>query len=310
MPVTSPLALGPAPREEWRLSLRNQARDAGIYSLIDENFGGVSYSPLTLGTDNTGKYDPCAAVEFPFEQRNASITWLAWAIYAWEDCPSIGAYRGGAADLITRATDKLIRQTSHLTEQVLWTGDIPEAPAATDTLEELAASVTPAADNRRLASTASTLIDGLGNHDLVDAFGYIYEWAASEAGAERVWIHVEPRLLSFLAFYGTAIRESARTLVTSLADHRIVAGTGYDGSAPEGRTTESAESWIYVTTPVRFFEGPVIAPDNPEAILDRSINRYRMAATRLVLAEWDLTVHGAIKVCLPGPGPECSATGS
>lgn len=309
MPVAPALAVGPAPHEEWRLSLRNQARDAGLYFLEDRLGGGVEYQPLSLGTDNVGEYDPCAAVEYNFTPRDGNLLFLPWAIYAWEDCPVVGGSRGGAADLSTRAGDKLQRQTSYLTEHTFWTGDISDAPAATDTLEELAASVNPDANNRRLASSLSTLIDGNGSHDIVDAFAHINDWVASEVGGERAWIHVEPRLLPFLAFYGTAIREG-RALFTALSDHRIVAGAGYDGSASEGRTTGTGDSWIYVTTPVRFYEGPIEVPTDPEQLINRSINRYRAVATRLVLAEWDLTVHGAIKVCTPGVGPACTTTGS
>lgn len=310
MPI---LDAGPIPREEWRLSLRNTSRDAGIF-VQDANIGGgVEYQPLTQGTQNTGQNDYCVANPIEFVQRDGNLLFLPWGIFAWEDCPTLGAYRGGAADLAARARDKLERQTSYLTEQTLWTGLIPDAPAATDTLEELAASVTPAADNRRLASGVSTLIDGTGAHDIVDAFGHIYQWVTTFVGAERVWIHVEPKLLAFLAYYDTAIRgleANARVLNANLADHRIVAGSGYDGSEAEGRTTGTGESWIYVTSPVRFFQGPIIAPDDPEAMLDRSINRFRAVARRLVLAEWDLTLHGAIKVCTPGVGPDCGTTGS
>lgn len=305
MPVAPALDLGPTPREEWRLSLKNQARDANIFVESDRLGGGISYQPLTRGAQNVGQYDPCAAVTFSFAQRDASIVFLPWAIFAWEDCPVLGAARGGAADLAARAADKLVRQTSHLTEQTLWTGDIPSAPAGTDTLEELAASVDPDANNRRLASDSATLIDGSGTHGIVDAFSLIYQWAAGQVGGERIWIHVEPELLSYLAYYRTAMREGPRTVMTNLADHRIVAGTGYNGESPPALSTAANGSWIYVTTPVRFFEGPVDILDDPEQIIDRSINRYRAVATRLVLAEWDLTVHGAIQVCTPDPGPAC-----
>lgn len=304
MPVSNILDVAPAPHEAWRPGLRNQSQDAGILVDVAEGFGGVEYQPFTRGVDNVLTFDPCAAVEYPFAAREGNVMFLPWAIATWDDCPVQGAYTGGAMDLVSRVTDKLTRQTSHLTEKVLWTGAIPEAPAATDTLEELAASVTPDANNRRLASNAATLIDGGAAHDITVAFGLINEWLAGQIGGERGWIHLEARVVAFLAFYGQGIR-NGRIIDTNLADHRIVAGTGYDGSGPPNQSTGADESWIYVTTPVRFFQGPILAPNDPGQLQDRSTNRYRATATRAVLAEWDLTVHGAIKVCLPAPGPAC-----
>jgi hypothetical protein len=268
--------------------------------------GGVSYSALTSG-GQTGSFDPCENPAVTFTQRDPALNFLPWAVHVWEECPTIGSYN--VADVYARAADRLERQTSHLVEQTLWTGLLDDGPTAT--LEALAASVTPSADNIRLASNSVNLIDGGGLHGIVDAFGYIYDYAATVVGGERLWIHVEPRLLPFLRFYGTVTRDSPRSLVTELADHRVVAGSGYTGAGPDSQVTESAGSWIFLTTPIRFFEGPIMpAAGDDAAHLNRQTNRFQVLASRLVLAEWDLTVHAAIKVCLTDPGPACTATGS
>lgn len=310
MPTVAPIApLPPAPREQWRLGLRSTAMEAplGTYlgpgEPVSQDLGGVSYTPLTLGNSQEGSFDPCDDTSITFEQRDEPLVFLPWGIYAWEDCANIGA---NPVDVRARAVDRLERQTSFFTEQVLWTGALD---VGTD-IETMAAANTPAADNVRLAADSATLIDGEGSHDIVDAFGYINDWAAGQVGGERLWIHVEPRLLPFLAFYGAGFRNSTRDMSENLGDHRIVAGAGYDGSGSPTRAASSGESWIYVTTPVRFIESAIKAPEDPEQFIDRNVNRMRVVATRMVLAEWDLTVHGAIKVCLPAPGPDCSATGS
>lgn len=310
MPTVAPIApLPPAPRELYPLGLKATAQEAPLGTYlgptedVSQNLGGVSYSALTVGNSQEGSFDPCQDSAVTYTQRDEALVFLPWAHYAWEDCPVLGA---NLVDVRARAVDRLDRQTSFLAEQVLWTGVLDVGTS----LETMAAANTPAGDNRRLASDEATLIDGTGSHDLVDGFGYINEWAAARAGGERVWIHVEPRLIPFLAFYGTGFRDSSRSLTTNLGAHRIVAGQGYDGSGPPAQSTGSGESWVYVTTPVRFIEAAIDAPSDPEEYVDRSINRARVVATRTVLAEWDLTVHGAIKVCLPEPGPDCSATGS
>lgn len=306
MVAAAVLAREPASHETWRPGLRTVARDANLYFPDQDHLSGVDYMPFTLGDSQNGSFDPCQQMDVTFVDRDPSISSLAWGIYAWEDWPALGAGPAGAQTVYDRAVARLERQTSHLTEQVLWTGALT---VGTD-IETLATTVTPNANNRRLASTAATLFDGGGPHDITDAFGHILEWGTAVAGGERLWVHVEPKLLPFLAHYQIAVR-NGNVLDMALADYRIVAGTGYDGSGPSDEITQTGESWIYVTTPVRVFESAIIPPSgDPQSLLNRATNRYRVAASRLVLAEWDLTVHGAIRVCTPPPGPDCSTTGS
>lgn len=310
MPTVAPITpLPPAPREQYRLGLRSTAMEApaGTYlgpaEPVSQELGGVSYTPLTRGNSQEGSFNPCLDAGITFEQRDGPIQWLPWGIYAWEECPVLGSDLEGVR---ARAADRLERQTSFLTEQVFWTGTLDVGTS----LATLNIESNPNSNDRPLASDAATLIDGTGSHDLTDAFGYVNEWAATQAGGERLWIHVEPRVTPFLAFYGQGHRASVRSLEERIGDHRIVAGQGYTGSGPPAQSTGTGESWIYVTTPVRFIESPIVLPNDPGEYINRETNRAEVVASRLVIAEFDLTVHGAIKVCLPGPGPECSASGS
>ena len=294
----------PAPREAWRIGLRGAALETGLYEKL-EQLTGIEYHPLSLGNSQTGTFDFCEEMGVTFPDPDNNIMWRAWGIWAAETCYTIGGGSTGVEEAHARAIAKLERQTSHLTEEVLWTGLLD---VGTD-FATLNTTMTPNTHNRPFADNNATLFDGGGAHDIVDALGHLCEWVATVAGGERMWIHVEPKLIPFLSFYGSAIRESSRGLGLALGEHRIVAGTGYAGTGPPAEVTQSGESWIYVTTPVRFFETPII-PLEADAgqMLNREKNRYEVAASRLVLAEWDLTVHGAIRVCTPGPGPDCTST--
>ena len=293
----------PSARKAWRIGLQGVAVEDGLFTETDQ-LAGIEYQPLTLGNSSAGTFDPCQQTAITFKDPDDNLLWLAWGIYTQETCYTSGSL--GPDDVYARAVARLERQTSHLTEEVLWSGLLD---VGTD-FATLNATITPNANNREFASDQATLFDGGGPHDIVDALGHLCEWAASVAGGERLWIHVEPKLLPFLAFYGLAVRNTSRTIDLALGDHRIVAGTGYAGTGPPAEVTQSGESWIYVTTPVRFYQSPITPPQVDDGMLNRTVNRFQVAASRLVLAEYDQTVHGAIRVCTPGPGPSCTTTGS
>ena len=117
MPVAPTLALGPTPRQEWRLSLRNTARvaaaEGGQYYFPPTSpesqrlGGGVSYSALTSG-GQTGSFDPCENPSITFTQRDPALNFLPWAVHVWEECPTIGSYN--VADVYARAADRLCRR--------------------------------------------------------------------------------------------------------------------------------------------------------------------------------------------------------
>ena len=115
-------------------------------------------------------------------------------------------------------------------------------------------------------------------------------------------IHVDARLLPFLAFYGLVVREG-NLLLTSLADHIVVAGTGYTGSAPSAPQTPltSTTSWIYGTGIVEV----VLSDPYGTRYTDPPANLVEARAERAVLVSWDTNTHIGIPVCLPDPGPDC-----
>lgn len=299
----------PPVREVWRLGLVNAARQTNNYHGPETALGqrlAVSYSPdFPAGGTGDVTWDVCDSdgsnITWPGSASEADpLLFVPWGIGQYKSCSVLGSDVAGAVGS-TVAT--LAARSSHLVEQVLWTGLLD---VGTD-IETVAAAHTPVADNVRLASSAATLIDGTGAHDLTVALGLINEWAADTVGPYRVWIHAESRLTPSMAFYGQATRtDNGLSASQNVGDHRFVFGTGYTGASDE-LTAATDESWLVVTNPVRVAEGPIdpVPGGDPSQFVDRARNKVRVHARRAVLAEWDTTVHAAIKVCLPGPGPAC-----
>lgn len=289
-------------RGVWRPGLVAAARQTQNLHEGDElarrAADGLSYSPEYPATGTGDRsFDLCAenGANITWPTRTADVlTFSPFGISHYESCPVIGA---NVAALATKARSVLADRTSHLVEEVLWTG----------VLDEGTSIETMAGDNRRLASSAATLIDGSGAHDITVALGLINEWAADTVGPYRVWIHAEPRLAPFLSFYASALRtENGQGIGESVSDHRIVIGTGYTGESTQ-LTVTGDESWLIVTNPVRVVLGEIV-PNGAgvlESYVARDTNRIQVQASRPVVADWDLTVHAAIKVCLPAPGPAC-----
>jgi hypothetical protein len=75
-------------------------------------------------------------------------------------------------------------------------------------------------------------------------------------GGERGIVHVPHFLVPYLQFYGQIDRQG-NVLTLNHTDHLIVAGTGYDGSDPDGTVT-AGEPWIYGTGPVGVAVSPTI----------------------------------------------------
>jgi len=300
----------PPVRETWRLSLVNAASQTRNLHDAERSVGNpdlyrrlaVSYAP-EYPADGTGDrtFDPCDAdgsdITWPSTTAD-NLKFTPWGITHYRNCPTIGADPSAFAAETRRG---LVERTSHLVEKVLWAGTLDVGTS----LETIAAA--DGADSRRLASSSATLIDGTTAHDLTVALGLINEWVADTAGPYRMWVHAEPMVVPFVSFYGQGVRtDNGLGAGQFLGDHRFVFGTGYTGASSE-LTVAAGETWLIVTNPVRVILGEVSpGPNDPVApFVDKSRNKVRVAAVREVSADWDLSVHGAIKVCLPGPGPTC-----
>lgn len=306
MAAATPLPVSAPAREVWRLGLENTARQTQNFfdsGPIAERLA-VQYAPgFPAAGSGTRSWNPCTSsgpnITWPASTADL-LTMYGFGINFYHSCPTIGADIAGA---VSEGRAQLAAHSSRLTEEVLWTGLLDNGTS----IETMAAAESTPGDNVRLASSAATLIDGSTAHDLTVAFGLINEWVADTMELPyKVWIHASPRILPFDAFYGQGNRTDNRKLEQMLGDHYLVLGAGYDRGSAE-LSVSDGEAWMIVTNPVRVAYGEITPGDGANAaqFVNRSTNRVNVAASRGVLAEWDTTVHGAIKVCLPAPGPDC-----
>lgn len=255
--------------------------------------GGVTYQPNTA--DPGQAFDLCTPldeIEYPDE---GAVSWEAWGQEASSQC-----FTGSTtqAEQEARALQRYNAQISHMVESTFWTGELPLGG------DSFAGAGMP---NRPLASSLATNLTGSAAVGIVTGFNFAIEYLADTVGGLRGMIHVPYKLLPYLSFYNTVIRDGFN-LFTSLADHIVVAGTGYNGNGPGNVPAAGGRTWIYVTTPVRAFA----SQPNVRSALDRTgnLNRWGAIAFGIALAEWDLQAHAAIQVCIPDPGPECTVGAS
>lgn len=259
--------------------------------------GGVSYRPINSNVPSAAAstYYPCnAAFEIDTETQSV-VSWDPWGISLGDECLS-----GSTEEEEERARSerRLQVETEYLVSRTFWTGDV-----GTGTFASLGAP------NRPLADTASDDLTTTGAVGVVTAFSRAIQYLADTIGSQRGMIHVSPALLPFLAFYGVAVRDGFQVL-TTIADHVVVAGTGYDGSAPEGSAASEGYTWIYATSMVRAAVSDIRTLPYLNRSGETNVNMWETRASRIVIAEWDLQAHGAIQVCLPDPGPSCTETPS
>lgn len=283
--------------------VRGESRAEGRWEL-----GGIEYRPYSLpgawgdGFD-TGAWDECEGnpdVGWPDPDL---IAWPPFGIYATHSCPTIGTW--DRAGLAAQAATKLDRHSSHIIEGVLDTGTLQNGDTLAGISADDSAVAFQEAGNTAIAATlnaASTINTAL---DVIPAFQAIYRYAAEVAQGTNVWIHAPVDLIPYMLYYQLARREGSNVLL-NIVDHRIVFGTGYSGDAPADATdvaSDGSERFVYVTSPVSVFMSDIAAAADEDVTVDRTANRIKTVATRMVLVDHDLQVRGAIKVGLPNPGP-------
>lgn len=289
MTVLAPAALDPASKSAVRIGLLQSA-----LPMPDVRWaGGVSYQPLNgnIPDEANSTFYPCNSGFSITTEDTATVSWEPFGIALGDECLA------GSTDndeQQARARRRLEIQTEYLVSRTFWTGEV-----AGSTFAGLSAP------NRPLSDLASDELTTTGPVGVVTGFSRLIGYLADTIGSERGMIHVAPNLAPFLAFYGVAIRDGFQVL-TAIADHIVVVGAGYDGSAPDGSAAGAGTSWIYATSMVR----AAVSPIQVNTALNRTNNDLESRAYRLAIAEWDLQAHGAVQVCIPDPGPSCLETPS
>lgn len=311
------------PFRPWRVGLEGVTKSVSsggtpLFSQSDGEWaaGGIQYRPelayLRPDPDTEGEYlaGPGSHIICPVDANGVNepaqddkavrrgpgtVEWDAYALYDGDGCTALGSTYDAAR---ARAVRSLELQSSHLVEQILWTGVVNGL------------DFTANHPNRALAGGAAVdLPNGTTPTGVVTAFSLMVEALSERLGGAQGMIHVPASLLPFLTFYGQVVRDTTNVIYTYAADHVIVAGTGYPGTDPDGNVDLDA-TWIYGTSFVELRYSSVFVPsdDYPQGAFNPSTNDFAVVAERSALASWDLQAHIGIGVCTPDPGPACATT--
>lgn len=258
---------------------------------------GIEYLPPVYNTGST--FDPCGETgegSKPSELPPDLVSWDPYVLWSTTSCTTL---TNDPDDIRLRATQDLDTQTSHKLETVLWTNTVDGGDFGA------------AHPNISLSDASTTIIQPNGFTPVppVKAFSDMIDALIDALGGARGMIHVEKRLVPFIAFYGLAVQQGQR-LVTTLGDHIVVPGSGYTGSDPAGNAASENYSWIYGTSMVEVLLAPIEVFGDLPAQVNRSTNVIEYRAERMALAHWDHAAHIGIPVCLEDPAGDCSDAGS
>lgn len=263
---------------------------------------GIGYQPPRY--TGTGSTDPCEGGSKDITDSPSIVEWDPYIIWAGDQCSTFG----DLAEVESRARGLLESQTSHLIEEILWTGLVDGSdfgdshPNVSLADADVPTSPTPAVGKIYTPNAFNAVPIMTAFKDMIEALGDLL-------GGARGMIHLEKRLLPLVSFYGLAVQNGGR-LLTTLGDHIVVAGTGYTGSDPDGGASSENYSWIYGTSMVEVLISPIEVPGSGSELVNLSTNEIEVRAERMALAHWDRQAHIGLGVCLEDPAGDCSDAGS
>jgi len=204
-----------------------------------------------------------------------------FGVYAAESCTNAGS---AGVDVQERATRSLGLGEAALVEKELWTGTLSAAQGY---------------NNKRLNDNSVTQLNTGTATDPVRALGDLEYAIAGARSGGRCLIHCNRITVQYWIRYNLVYR-SGNVLLTIGTDSIVVAGEGYDGSAPGGTAMPGthASAWAYATGPIEAFRSTVdlVTPAGPE---HTTSNRRTAIAKRLYVLEIDPCVYIGINVNHP-----------
>lgn len=271
---------------------------------------GIAYRPPRYNTG--GSVDPFGLVGEGTKTTGEGpdlVEWDPYMLWTEDNCSTL---TGNAEDLRSYAIADMDTQTSHKLEAILWSNQV-------DGSDFGASHPNISLSDPSVPNDNSATYPGPGviwvpndwvNTNITSAFKTMISALGQALGGARGMIHVEKRILPFISYAGLAVQNGQR-LLTTLGDHVVVPGTGYDGSSPVGGPSSEFHTWIYGTSPVEVLTAPVdVYPDDLAGAVNRETNLVEYRAERLALAHWDRQAHIGIPVCLEDPFGDCSDSGS
>lgn len=267
--IIDPPAFTPLPYGLW---------DSIQHPTIDNPHWQQGITWIERCPDGATTYDECLTVTGtgappapPAKTSNVDQTLRGatpFTVYAEFDCSPVGLL-----DAATVARDALARIEQVQVERAFFHGT---AGGQTTVFPHLAADTEVVdAQGIVLQPVASPIVTGT-DVDITDGLGRL-ESALSDCYGGQGFIHVPHRVFPMLAAWNLAIERDGGLYTP--AGNRIVVGSGFDNTAPDGTPAEPRTAWIYATGQVFGYRSDIRFTQARESI-DRAENTYKMIAER------------------------------
>lgn len=272
-----------------------------IHEIADSDFGpgGITYRPemptsaaaRSNSTYNAGsdvndstnadvKRDPAIGTD-------GLVVGYPIVLTVEESCSAFGWKQ---ADYEGRAERELAAFGGKILEREFWTGEVAQADGLDPAVYQWLTQVRVAAAGDVPAHGAVDLTPAGGAIDPRKALG-ILEQALGEVGNGTGALHMSRRAAIMMPD-----RWGDGPLIT-WPDSLVVMGAGYPGTAPDGTDPAYGEEWVYATSLVDVWLGPVHQfPDTLAEALDKQKNTVSYRAERLGAVTWDGSAHFAVRV--------------
>lgn len=189
------------------------------------------------------------------------------------DCSPVGI-----GDAERAASDALARVENRLLEAAFWTG---VSGGQTVVFPHLASdSELTDSDGITLQTAASICVTGA---DIAHGLGEL-EDCLSDCYAGQGVIHIPVNALPTFAAWNLAIERDGG--LWTPRGNRIVVGTGYANTGPDGTVAPAGFAWIYATGAVFAYRGNAFFTREVESF-DRAENTMQMIAERTYVIGWE-----------------------
>jgi hypothetical protein len=220
-------------------------------------------------------------------QTNRGAT--SFTVYAEFDCSPVGLT--DAESIASTALDKVEQWQ---VERAFWTGVAGKSGSVpTTTVFPHLAANTSLSDSASivLQPAASVVATGSGD-DLAITLGEL-EAALDDCYHGQGLIHMPREAApSFFAWKLLEEDDNSPGVLRTRSGHRVVLGSGYTGSGPDGAAAPAGTSWIYGTGAVFGYRSGVDMA-SPMQSFDRVENTYRMIAQRTYVLGFECCLYAA-----------------
>lgn len=202
-----------------------------------------------------------------------------FTIFAEVDCSSVGFYEDSTAwveQVFERTEAKEL-------ESIFFSGNVDGALLAQFPHLQSNVPITDVEANGNLIKLqlAATVVTGAAS--CIEVALGLLESAFADCYSGRGIIHAPNELIPLMDRAYLLNKVGDRLLTTN--GNRVVAGTGYPGSAPDG-TVVADVRWLYMTPPIFGYRSEIRTFER-ETTLDRSVNTVKAIAERTYVLGYD-----------------------